>query len=61
MYIKDKVVNVLVPHEDQPNRLSEHYEEFASDTTGHNLNGILNNSYSPQESINQLINLYTNR
>ena len=64
VYIKDKEGNVLVSQEDQLNRFAEHYEELASDITGHSLNEnywkrILNNSSSPQESwdINQPISM----
>ena len=64
VYIKDKEGNVLVSQEDQLNRFAEHYEELASDITGHSLNEnywkrIFNNSSSPQESwdINQPISM----
>ena len=64
VYIKDKEGNVLVSQEDQLNRFAEHYEELASDITGHSLNEnywkrILNNSSTPQESwdINQPISM----
>ena len=64
VYIKDKEGNVIVSQEDQLNRFAEHYEELASDITGHSLNEnywkrILNNSSSPQESwdINQPISM----